>query len=98
MILPAGASEGERVADIFYDGHAFIEMSGRKFYTKNTHGTGCSLSAAIAAELAKGQTVMDAVRTGRRYIEAAIAESLSLGGGHGPTNPWSGAKEVTGVD
>ena len=97
MVL-AAAGDGERVADIFYDGHQCIEFSGPKFYTKNTHGTGCSLSAAIAAELAKGRTLLEAVRTGRKYIEAAIAGSLSLGGGHGPTNPWSGARAagVTG--
>jgi hydroxymethylpyrimidine/phosphomethylpyrimidine kinase len=90
----AAGGRAERVADIFYDGQEYIEMSGPKFYTKNTHGTGCSLSAAIAAELAKGQALLDAVRTARKYIEAAIAESLSIGGGHGPTNPWSGAREA----
>ncbi|MDP2857334.1 MAG: bifunctional hydroxymethylpyrimidine kinase/phosphomethylpyrimidine kinase [Bacillota bacterium] len=94
MVVPAASGDGEQVVDIFYDGHECIEFSGPKFYTKNTHGTGCSLSAAIAAELAKGRALLDAVRTGRKYIEAAIAGSLSLGGGHGPTNPWSGAREA----
>jgi len=97
MTLPTASGGGERVVDVFYDGRKCIEMSGPKFYTKNTHGTGCGLSAAIAAELAKGMTLLDAVRTSRKYIEAAIANSLCLGGGHGPTNPWSGAKEVASL-
>ncbi|GEK91187.1 bifunctional hydroxymethylpyrimidine kinase/phosphomethylpyrimidine kinase [Alkalibacterium kapii] len=57
--------------------------------TKNTHGTGCTFSACIAAELAKGKSVEKAVETGKAYIQAAISQPIHVGNGHGPTNHWA---------
>ena len=88
------AAQEDRVVDVFYDGRSFSELSGPRWRTKNTHGTGCSFAAAITAELAKGADVADAVRRARRFISGAIEHSLELGSGHGPTNPWAGARAL----
>ncbi|PMY00802.1 bifunctional hydroxymethylpyrimidine kinase/phosphomethylpyrimidine kinase, partial [Pseudomonas sp. MPR-R5A] len=70
----------------FYDGENFHWIPGKRIHTKNTHGTGCTLSSAIAANLAKGKSMLDAVREAKKYILIAIENSLSLGNGHGPTH------------
>lgn len=57
--------------------------------SKDTHGTGCTFSACIAAELAKGKSVEEAVEVGKKYIQAAIAHPIHVGNGHGPTNHWA---------
>jgi len=75
--------------DLFYDGSEFAYLKSKRIYTQNTHGTGCTFSAAITAELAKGKKVYDAVLTAKDFIQAAIEENFSLGNGHGPTNHWA---------
>lgn len=84
--------------DIVFDGHSFTELRAPRFETKNTHGTGCTFSAAIAAGLALGLPPLTAIRRAKRYVTRAIETSLALGKGHGPTNhlvgvtsEWSGA-------
>ena len=72
--------------DLFYDGIDFRWLKADRIDTKNTHGTGCTLSSAITANLAKGSTLFEAVTLAKRYITTAITHSLSLGSGHGPTN------------
>lgn len=72
--------------DLFYDGENFYWVKGKRVHTKNTHGTGCTLSSAIAANLAKGNTLLTSVQLAKAYIEVAIEHSLDLGNGHGPTN------------
>jgi hydroxymethylpyrimidine/phosphomethylpyrimidine kinase len=64
-------------------------FTSKRIETKNTHGTGCTFSAAITAELAKGASVYDAVVTAKDFIQAAIEDDLMLGKGHGPTNHWA---------
>ena len=61
-------------------------FEGRRVSTKNTHGTGCTLSSAIAAELAKGASHADAVTIAKNYLAGAIAaaDGLRVGTGHGP--------------
>lgn len=89
-VIKGGHDEGgEQVIDLLYDGASFIELEGRRIQTVHTHGTGCTYSAAIAAGLAKGLPVLEAVQTARDYIQAAIEDSLELGQGHGPTNHWA---------
>lgn len=69
-------------------------LGGPRYETQHTHGTGCTYSACITAELAKGQSVLKAVRTGKAFIDAAIKEELKIGHGQGPTNHWAyGRKE-----
>lgn len=75
--------------DLLFDGDNFHSFKSPRYKTKNTHGTGCTFSAAITAELAKGSTIYDAVQTGKNFISAAIKEDLHLGLGHGPTNHWA---------
>ncbi|HEX3439934.1 MAG TPA: bifunctional hydroxymethylpyrimidine kinase/phosphomethylpyrimidine kinase, partial [Pseudolabrys sp.] len=63
-----------------------MRLSVKRIATKNTHGTGCTLSSAIAAGLAKGLTLRDAARQAKDYVTAAIggADALGVGHGHGP--------------
>ncbi|RSK26405.1 bifunctional hydroxymethylpyrimidine kinase/phosphomethylpyrimidine kinase [Bacillus sp. HMF5848] len=75
--------------DLLFDGEQFIYFSTKRIFTKNTHGTGCTFSAAITAELAKGQKVPDAVKLAKDFIQAAISDDLKIGKGHGPTNHWA---------
>jgi hydroxymethylpyrimidine/phosphomethylpyrimidine kinase len=65
-----------------------IALSAPRIATKNTHGTGCSLSSAVAAGLAKGDAMETAVRKAKAWISAAIvrADQLSVGHGHGPVH------------
>lgn len=79
--------DAARALDIAYDGSAFLELEAPRIATKNTHGTGCVFSAAIAAGLAKGLSVEKALRGAKDFVTKAIAESYALGTGHGPVNP-----------
>lgn len=73
------------MVDVFYDGahHAF---RAERLRSRNTHGTGCTLSAAIAAQLAAGTPLGDAVKNSIAYVHRAIAAAPGLGAGHGPLN------------
>lgn len=86
-VVKGGHIEGENSIDILYVDGVFRELRGARVPTKNTHGTGCSFSAAIAAELAKGKPVVEAVRIAKEFITKAIEYSLSIGRGYGPVNP-----------
>jgi hydroxymethylpyrimidine/phosphomethylpyrimidine kinase len=74
--------------DLFYDGERFEELSEARIDTRNTHGTGCTFASAIAARLALGDEVLDAVRAAKRYVSGILAASagLRIGHGHGPMN------------
>lgn len=72
--------------DIFYDGREIIILESKRVATKNTHGTGCTLSSAIACNLAMGKDALESVREAKEYVFGAILHSLNLGGGNGPTN------------
>lgn len=76
------------VVDILYNSEdgAVTQYTRQKMESKNTHGTGCTLSAAICAELAKGRTVNEAVETAGNYVNHAIATAFPLGSGSGPVN------------
>jgi hydroxymethylpyrimidine/phosphomethylpyrimidine kinase len=77
-------------------------LEGERIDTPNTHGTGCTLSAAIAARLALGDDVPDAVRAAKAFVSEAIRHALTLGGGIGPVDPiWairSGRPDLTSRD
>ncbi len=76
--------------DVLYDGHAFTELPGPRFDTTSTHGSGDSMASAIAAGLARGMAVPDAVAFGKRYVVEAVRHSYPLGAGHGPVSPlWA---------
>jgi len=86
VLVKGGHLGGKLCRDLLYDGSGFIEFSSPRIDTRNTHGTGCTLSAAIAACLALGLEPRAAVREAGLYIAGAIRNSFSLGGGHGPLN------------
>ena len=85
VLLKGGHLEGD-AADILFDGSDFFEYRHKRINTKNTHGTGCTLSSAIAANLANGKSVRSAVENAKNYVTGAIYDSLNIGNGHGPTN------------
>jgi hydroxymethylpyrimidine/phosphomethylpyrimidine kinase len=76
----------EDAVDLMYIDGAVELLSSQRYMTAHTHGTGCTYSAAITAELAKGTGLIDAVRAAKRYISEAIATAPGLGSGSGPLN------------
>ncbi len=83
--------EENQAIDLLSDGEQVFEFKSERFKTKNTHGTGCTLSSAIAAGLAKGLGVEESVREAKSYISAAIlaADTLAVGAGYGPLHHFS---------
>ncbi len=76
--------------DVYFDGKSFHHLKAVRIRTKNTHGTGCTFSAAITAYLAMNYPAIDAVRAAKRYVTAAIRHALKIGKGHGPLNHYHG--------
>ncbi|MBI5749277.1 MAG: bifunctional hydroxymethylpyrimidine kinase/phosphomethylpyrimidine kinase [Nitrospinae bacterium] len=86
VLVKGGHLRGKAV-DILYTGGEFFIFESDRIDTKNTHGTGCTYSAAIASELAKGYKLHDAVKNAKDFITEAIKNSIEIGKGRGPTNP-----------
>lgn len=84
-LIKGGHSEGDP-CDILYDGKEIYCFRGARIQTKNTHGTGCTLSSAITSYLALGETLPEAVKKAKEYISTAITHSLDIGRGAGPLN------------
>ena len=85
MLLKGGHRVND-ANDLLYDGETFTWFEGRRIDNPNTHGTGCTLSSAIAANLAKGFALPESVRRAKEYISGALAAMLDLGQGSGPMN------------
>lgn len=85
VLIKGGHLKGEAV-DILYDGTDFKHFISKRIQTKNTHGTGCTLSSAIASNLGKGLSINESVQKAKEYINIAIQHSLSIGKGVGPTH------------
>lgn len=85
LIKGGHLDSGNRVVDMLYDGD-IRTFRGQRLDTTSTHGTGCTLSAAITAQLAKGESLHAAVRSAIDYVHNAIATAPGLGSGHGPLN------------
>ncbi len=96
VLLKGGHLPGNDTIDILHDGDKMIELPGHRIQTRNTHGTGCTLSAALAALLPQTDSVIDATRAAKDYLVAAIASAdmLKVGHGHGPVHHfhklWAG--------
>ena len=88
VLVKGGHLEGDAV-DLLFDGEEFQTFSAPRLGNQNTHGTGCTLSAALATLLAQGFTVPQAVGKAKKFITRAIALGLDLGSGHGPTNHYA---------
>lgn len=93
-LVKGGHLEGDRVVDVLFDGKDVREFEREKIVTTSTHGTGCTLSAAVAAGLAHGQPLDASVATALEFVHRAIRTAPGLGHGHGPLNflqaplPW----------
>ncbi|KAK2740212.1 DNA-directed DNA polymerase alpha catalytic subunit pol1 [Myotisia sp. PD_48] len=83
---PSNLADAAIVIDLLYDGTNVTLIETPFSRSKNTHGTGCSLASAIAANLAKDMEIIPAVRAACRYVEAGITTSFDLGKGRGPIN------------
>lgn len=86
VFLKGGHLPGNNTIDILHNGDQLIELPGTRIQTKNTHGTGCTLAAALAALLPQSSSVAQAASRAKAYLVAAIAKSdqLTVGSGHGP--------------
>jgi hydroxymethylpyrimidine/phosphomethylpyrimidine kinase len=91
VLVKGGHLSGEDAIDVLWDGRRVIEIGGPRFDTADTHGTGCALSAAIAARFAHNDELEDAVRFAKQFVAGAIRYGLRIGKGVGPVNPgWRG--------
>jgi hydroxymethylpyrimidine/phosphomethylpyrimidine kinase len=86
VVVKGGHMDGALSVDVVCGGDEEFELSGPRLPGRNTHGTGCTFSAAIAAGLALGYSVDKALREARRYLEGAIEHAPGYGAGHGPLN------------
>ena len=90
VLMKAGHLSGDSLVDYFYNAEddTITRLQSKRVQTKNTHGTGCTLSSAFAASLAKGENLTDAAILAKRYIEQAIISGAEyeIGKGHGPVN------------
>lgn len=88
VLVKGGHLDGKENTDVLYDGHEFHRYQHTRIDTNNTHGTGCTLSSSIAALLARGHNLSDAVAKATDYIHHAIrhADQLNVGNGHGPVH------------
>jgi hydroxymethylpyrimidine/phosphomethylpyrimidine kinase len=85
VVVKGGHLEGEAV-DVFWDGERLAELTAPRIDTPHTHGTGCTYSAAIAARLALGEELLEAVRGAKAYLTEAIRGAYAAGRGHGPVD------------
>jgi hydroxymethylpyrimidine/phosphomethylpyrimidine kinase len=85
VVIKGGHLKGPAV-DLFFDGKKMRALSAPRIRTNNTHGTGCTFSAAIAAYLARGESVEYAVSSAKKYITAAIRAGFTVGKGHSPVH------------
>ncbi len=83
VLIKGGHGEGREVRDLFFDGRQFMEFRNFRIETQATHGTGCTLSSAIAANLARGASLADAVRNAIEYLRRALGRGLFPGKGAG---------------
>ena len=86
VLIKGGHMESTESIDIFYNGEEFTEFSAERINTKNTHGTGCTYSAAICANIANGLQIIKSIEKAKNFITNSIKQSLNIGTGHGPLN------------
>ncbi len=86
-VVKGGHLTGRNVVDVLYHAEKFYYFEAPRVDTKNTHGTGCVFASAIAAGLAKGLSVSEAVKEAKTFVTQAIRNGLAIGSGHGPVNP-----------
>jgi hydroxymethylpyrimidine/phosphomethylpyrimidine kinase len=99
VLIKGGHGEGPEAIDYLVTAGSTIRLAAPRIETKNTHGTGCTLSSAIAAGLAKGQPLAAAVSAAKAYVSAAIAaaDRLKVGSGRGPVHHFYAFERGTAV-
>ncbi|MCU0588703.1 MAG: bifunctional hydroxymethylpyrimidine kinase/phosphomethylpyrimidine kinase [Syntrophobacteraceae bacterium] len=96
VVVKGGHLTG-RPMDLLFDGTEFTPLENIRHETPHTHGTGCTFASAIAAGLARGLGIPDAVRMAKEYITGAIREGLAIGAGHGPVHHFYGLYRQAGI-
>ncbi len=86
VLVKGGHLDDEKATDVLYYNGEWSFFEAERVETQNTHGTGCTYSAAIATHLAHGKDLIEAIRAAKTYITNAIQHALDIGHGHGPTN------------
>jgi hydroxymethylpyrimidine/phosphomethylpyrimidine kinase len=89
VLVKGGGMMGQlKGVDVWFDGKALTILETARVDTPHTHGTGCTLSAAIAANLALGKLPLDSVQSAKQYVTEALKHSLAIGQGQGPIGHW----------
>lgn len=96
-VLVKGGHLSDTADDLLFDGSTETWFPGKRIPTKNTHGTGCTLSSSLAANLAKGLELTDAVRASKAYVTEAIEHGIELGRGCGPTHHFVDLYRKAGI-
>lgn len=96
-VLVKGGHRCNDANDVLYHNEEFVTIKGTRIETQNTHGTGCTLSSAIASHLAKGYSIEEAVKLSKEYIAKAIENSFSIGKGVGPVGHFIDLYKKGGV-
>jgi hydroxymethylpyrimidine/phosphomethylpyrimidine kinase len=90
VLVKGGHLPGDTITDVLVEGAHVVELSGPRIVGRHTHGTGCTLAAAIAARLALGDSLQEAVSRAKAYVAGAMRFGIDLGAGHQPLNHlWS---------
>ncbi len=84
VVVKGGHAAGDEVVDVLFDGSTFAELRTPRVVSTNTHGTGCTYAAAIAANLALGRTLRQSAEAAQQYVAGAIRHGIAIGHGHGP--------------
>jgi hydroxymethylpyrimidine/phosphomethylpyrimidine kinase len=91
-VVKGGHGEGEESVDVLFTGRRFRELRARRVRTRNTHGTGCTFSAAIASHLAMGLSVETSVERAKAYLTQALERGVPIGGGYGSVEHFVGCR------
>jgi hydroxymethylpyrimidine/phosphomethylpyrimidine kinase len=94
VVIKGGHRESDEAVDLIYDGESFERIAGPRIATRNTHGTGCTFSAAIAANLALGRDPLDAIALAKDYLSGALRESFPIAEGHSPVNHFPAIPQI----
>lgn len=84
VIIKGGHGDGDDLVDLLFHDGVFVPFHTRRIHTRNTHGTGCTFAAAVAAHLALGDGLPEACARAQAYVSGAIRHGLAIGRGHGP--------------
>jgi hydroxymethylpyrimidine/phosphomethylpyrimidine kinase len=91
-VIKGGHARGEESVDLLFTGKRFRRFRTKRLESRNTHGTGCTFSAAIAARLAMGCSIEKSVEDAKEYLTRALARGVDIGRGHGPVDHFAGCR------